>query len=214
MTERLNSFHVTGILLTNVTSMQRIESAKAEAILERKAEGGATMISSLIRRAQNGDRAAFEQIYRENVGRVYAICLRILANSARAQELTQDVFVRAWEMIGTFRGESAFSSWLYRLAVNVVLLDLRAKKRRTVRVLVTDDLSVYDKAGNPANPGSAIDLERAIALLPEQARVVFVLYDIEGYQHGEIAEITGVAEGTSKAQLHRARKLLREALER
>jgi len=194
--------------------MQRIEPARAEAILEREAESGATTISSLIRRAQNGDRAAFEQIYRENVGRVFAICLRILANSIRAQELTQDVFVRAWEMIGTFRGESAFSSWLYRLAVNVVLADLRSKKRRTARVMITDDLSFYDKASNTANPGNAIDLERAIALLPEHARAVFVLHDIEGYQHGEIAEITGVAEGTSKAQLHRARKLLREAMER
>jgi len=213
MAERLNPFHVSGILLTNVTSMQRIESARAEAVLEREVDS-AIMISSLIRRAQNGERGAFEQIYRENVGRVYAICLRMLANSARAQESTQDVFVRAWEMIGTFRGESAFSSWLYRLAVNVVLVDLRAKKRRTARVMVTDDLSVYDKASNTANPGSAIDLERAIALLPEQARVVFVLHDIEGYQHGEIAKITGVAEGTSKAQLHRARRLLREALEK
>jgi len=194
--------------------MQLIESARAEAILEREAEGGATTISSLIRRAQNGDRAAFEQIYRENVGRVYAICLRMLANSTRAQELTQDAFVRAWEMIGTFRGESAFSSWLYRLAVNVVLADLRSKKRRTARVMITDDLSVYDKTSHTANPGSAIDLERAIALLPERARAVFVLHDIEGYQHGEIAEITGVAEGTSKAQLHRARKLLRKALEK
>jgi len=194
--------------------MQLIEPARAEAVLEREAEGGATTISSLIRRAQSGDRAAFEQIYRENVGRVFAICLRLLADSTRAQELTQDVFVRAWEMIGTFRGESAFSSWLYRLAVNVVLTDLRSKKRRTARVMITDDLSVYDKASNTANPGNVIDLERAIALLPEHARAVFVLHDIEGYQHGEIAEITGVAEGTSKAQLHRARKLLREALER
>jgi len=211
---RLNPLPASGILLTNVTSMQLIEPARAEAVLEREAEGGATTISSLIRRAQSGDRAAFEQIYRENVGRVFAICLRILASSARAQELTQDVFVRAWEMIGTFRGESAFSSWLYRLAVNVVLADLRAKKRRTARVLITDDLSVYEKMSHTTNPGSAIDLERAIALLPEQARAVFVLHDIEGYQHGEIAEITGVAEGTSKAQLHRARRLLREALEK
>ena len=190
--------------------MQLIEPARAEAILEH----GATVIPGLIRRAQDGDRAAFEQIYRENAGRVYAICLRLLANAARAQESTQDVFVRAWEMIGTFRGESAFSSWLYRLAVNVVLVDLRAKKRRTARVRVTDDLSVYDNASHTANPGHAIDLERAIAQLPEHARVVFVLHDIEGYQHGEIAEMIGVAEGTSKAQLHRARKLLREALEK
>ncbi|MCG3120024.1 MAG: ECF RNA polymerase sigma factor SigW [bacterium] len=174
----------------------------------------ATSIASVVCRAQNGDRAAFEQIYRENVGRVHAICLRLLANSARAQELTQDVFVRVWEMIGSFRGESAFSSWLYRLAVNVVLVDLRAKKRRTARVLTTDDLSFYDKASTPANPGNTVDLERAIAALPEQARTVFVLHDIEGYQHNEIAAFMEVAEGTSKAQLHRARKLLREALEK
>ncbi len=189
------------------------ESAQAEVILEREFET-ATAITSLVRRAQNGDRAAFEQIYRENVGRVYAICLRIVVNSTRAQELTQDVFVRAWEMIGTFRGESAFSSWLYRLAVNVVLVDLRSKRRRTARVMVTDDLSIYDKGHNMAAPGTTIDLERAIAALPEQARAVFVLHDVEGYQHGEIAALMGMAEGTSKAQLHRARKLLREALEK
>jgi RNA polymerase sigma-70 factor (ECF subfamily) len=187
--------------------------ARAEVILER-VHDNATMIPSLVHQAQNGDRVAFEQIYRENVGRVYAICLRILANSARAQELTQDVFVRAWEMIGTFRGESAFSSWLYRLAVNVVLVDLRAKQRRTARVLVTDDLSPYDRNENIINPGSTIDLERAMAALPEQARAVFVLHDVEGYRHDEIATLMGVATGTSKAQLHRARKLLREALER
>ena len=174
----------------------------------------AAIIANIVRQAQNGDRAAFEQIYRENVGRVYAICLRILANSARAQELTQEVFVRVWEMIGTFRGESAFSSWLYRLTVNVVLVDLRAKKRRTARVMITDDLSPYDKNDHLAMPESTIDLEHAIAALPERARAVFVLHDIEGYQHDEIATLMGFAEGTSKAQLHRARKLLREALER
>jgi RNA polymerase sigma-70 factor (ECF subfamily) len=182
-------------------------------VLQREVDS-ATIIADMIRRAQNGDRAAFEQIYRENVGRVHAICLRILANSARAEELTQDVFVRAWEMIGSFRGESAFSSWLYRLAVNVVLGDLRAKKRRQARVMNTDDLSLYDKDGSMINPGSRIDLERAIASLPEQARAVFVLHDIEGYQHHEIATLMNIAEGTSKAQLHRSRKLLREALER
>jgi RNA polymerase sigma-70 factor, ECF subfamily len=189
------------------------ESARAEVILEREIDS-ATTTTSLVRRAQNGDRAAFEQIYRQNVSRVYAICLRIVVNSTRAQELTQDVFVRAWEMIGTFRGESAFSSWLYRLAVNVVLVDLRSQKRRTARVMTTDDLSMYDKGHNLAAPGTAIDLERTIAALPEQARAVFVLHDIEGYRHGEIAALMGMAEGTSKAQLHQARKLLREALEK
>jgi RNA polymerase sigma-70 factor (ECF subfamily) len=190
-----------------------IESARAEVVLEREVDS-ATTIASLVRRAQNGDRAAFEQIYRDNVGRVYAICLRILANSTHAQELTQDVFVRVWEMIGTFRGESAFSSWLYRLTVNLVLVDLRAKKRRVARVMTTDDLSPYDKDNNMASPGSTIDLEHAIASLPEQARAVFVLHDIEGYLHHEIAVLLDIAEGTSKAQLHRGRKLLREALEK
>jgi RNA polymerase sigma-70 factor (ECF subfamily) len=189
------------------------ESARAEVILEREIDS-ATTTTSLVRRAQNGDGVAFEQIYRENVGRVHAICLRIVVNAARAQELTQDVFVRAWKMIGTFRGESAFSSWLYRLAVNVVLVDLRAKKRRTARVMVTNDLSPYDRNNNITAPELTIDLERAIAALPEQARAVFVLHDVEGYQHGEIAALMGMAEGTSKAQLHRARKLLREALEK
>jgi RNA polymerase sigma-70 factor (ECF subfamily) len=193
--------------------MMRIESARAEVVLEREHDS-ATTIASLVRRAQNGDRAAFEQIYRDNVGRVYAICLRILANSTHAQELTQDVFVRVWEMIGTFRGESAFSSWLYRLTVNLVLVDLRAKKRRAARVMTTDDLSSYDKDNNMASPGSTIDLEHAIASLPEQARAVFVLHDIEGYLHHEIAALLNIAEGTSKAQLHRSRKLLREALEK
>jgi RNA polymerase sigma-70 factor (ECF subfamily) len=171
-------------------------------------------IAHIVLRAQDGDRVAFEQIYRENVGRVYAICLRILANSTRAEELTQDVFVQAWEMIGTFRGESAFSSWLYRLAVNVVLADLRAKKRRTARIMTTNDLSLYDKNDHITMPESTIDLEHAIAALPEQARAVFVLHDIEGYRHEEIATLMNIAEGTSKAQLHRSRKLLREALER
>ena len=173
-----------------------------------------TDAAGLVHRAQNGDQAAFEQLYREHVGRVYALCLRLAANSARAQELTQDAFVRAWRMIGTFRGESAFSSWLYRLTVNVVWGDLRAKRRRTARVMVTDDLTPYDKTENISMPGTAVDLENAIAALPPQARTVFVLHDVEGYRHAEIAELMGLSEGTSKSQLHRARKLLRETLER
>jgi RNA polymerase sigma-70 factor (ECF subfamily) len=168
----------------------------------------------LVDQARAGDKAAFEQLYRANVGRIYALCLRISANSLRAQELTQDAFVRAWEMLGTFRGESAFSSWLYRLAVNVALLDLRSQRRRTARVLVTNDLSFYDKEEKMAMPENEIDLENAIAALPPQARAIFVLHDVEGYQHDEIAELMELSVGTSKSQLHRARKLLREALER
>jgi RNA polymerase sigma-70 factor (ECF subfamily) len=185
--------------------------------LEREYESAtatAPGITSLVHRAQNGDRVAFEQLYRENVGRVYALCLRITANSARAQELTQDAFVRAWEMIGTFRGESAFSSWLYRLTVNVVLASLRSKRRQKARELATDDLSMYDREENMTMAGTTVDLENAIAALPPQARAIFVLHDIDGYRHEEIAELMGLSEGTTKSQLHRARKLLREALAR
>ena len=170
-------------------------------------------LSETIRRAQRGDRAAFEQVYRENVGRVYALCLRTCGNPSRAGELTQDVFVRTWEMIGSFRGDSAFSSWLHRLTVNLVLSDFRTTKRRTARVMGTNDLEAFDKSDEAIEPGGAIDLEDAISKLPPRARLTFVLHDIEGYRHEEIAEHMGLAIGTCKAQLHRARKLLREALE-
>jgi len=154
--------------------------------------------TDLIQRAQQGDRAAFEALYRAHSGRVYALCLRLTADRALAEERTQDAFVRAWERLATFRGESAFSSWLYRLTVNEVLLERRAERPR------------------PAigGAGIALDLERAVAALPPGAREVFVLHDVEGYRHEEIAKLTGIAVGTSKAQLFRARRLLREALNR
>lgn len=174
----------------------------------------AAFLSETVGRAQRGDRAAFEQLYRENVGRVFALCVRTCGNRSRAEELTQDVFVRTWEMIGSFRGESAFSSWLHRLAVNVVLSDFRAGTRRSARVMTTDNFEPYDRPGASPEPGTDLDMEEAIAALPTQARMVFVLHDIEGYKHEEIAEQMGTAVGTCKAQLHRARKLLREALER
>jgi RNA polymerase sigma-70 factor (ECF subfamily) len=168
----------------------------------------------IVRRAQAGDTVAFEQLYRQNVGRVYAVCLRIVANTARAEELAQDVFVRAWEMLAGFRGESAFSSWLHRVAVNVVLVDLRSQRRREARVKATDDLDQYDAPDGNISISAGIDLEDAIKALPAGARAVFVLHDIEGYKHEEIAEQMGVAVGTCKAQLHRARNLLKEVLER
>jgi RNA polymerase sigma-70 factor (ECF subfamily) len=170
--------------------------------------------SLAVRRAQQGDVAAFEQLYRENLGRVYALCLRLSGDPGRAEELTQDVFVRAWEKIGSFQGKSAFSTWLHRLAVNVVLGERRSEKVRVGKVLVTDDLEAYETPSRPHDPGIGIDLERAIAALPAGARTVLILHDVEGYKHEEIAEMQGTAVGTCKAQLHRARKLLREMLGR
>lgn len=152
-------------------------------------------------------------LYETNVGRVYAVCLRFAGEPAAAEEHTQDVFVRAWQRLHTFRGDSAFSTWLYRLTVNEVLQARRAGGRRSSRVSYTDEPESLQRSTASA-PAHTTDLERAIASLPDGARTVFVLYDIEGYQHEEIARLTGIAEGTSKAQLHRARRLLREALER
>ena len=166
----------------------------------------------LVRRAQAGDVPAFEQLYRENMRRVYALCLRVCGNATLAEELTQDAFVRAWEKLGSFRGDSAFSSWMHPLAVNLALSERRSRLRREARVMPTDDLEPYDKPEPVKRPEAGMDVERALNTLPPGARKVFVLHDVHGYRHDEIATLTGVAVGTSKAQLHRARKLLREAL--
>jgi RNA polymerase sigma-70 factor (ECF subfamily) len=129
-----------------------------------------------------------------------------------AEELSQEAFIRAWQKLGSFRGASAFSTWLHRLTVNVVLGHLR----KAGRLQVLDDERAADlaadRAESVAHPGQTIDLERAITELPDGARTVFVLHDVEGFRHHEIAGLTGIAVGTSKAQLHRARKLLRKAL--
>jgi RNA polymerase sigma-70 factor (ECF subfamily) len=168
-----------------------------------------------VRRAQQGETAAFEQLYHAHVGRVYALCLRLCGDPARAEELTQDVFVRAWEKLESFQGKSAFSTWLHRLAVNVVLGDRRSEGVRVHRVFATDEPEKYETPSmRGSDPGTAMDLERAIAQLPPGARAVFVLHDVEGYKHEEIAQMQGSAVGTCKAQLHRARRLLREALGR
>lgn len=167
---------------------------------------------SLVELAQSGDARAFEALYRRLVGRIYALCLRMSRDPQRAEELTQDVFVRAWERIKSFRGESRFTTWLHRLAVNVVLQDGRAKGRRESREQLVGDPEEYLGRVTREMPGTRVDIERAIAALPEGARTVLILRDIEGYKYDEIAEMQGVALGTVKAQIHRARKMMREKL--
>ena len=168
-----------------------------------------------LRRAQAGDVAAFELLYREHSGRMYALCLRLQAgDSSDATELMQDVFIRAWRRLATFRGECAFSSWLHRLAVNTMLENARSDRRRTARVLPMDDTARLAGAARPSGVDLQMDMENAIASLPKGARLAFVLHDVEGYQHQEIAAQLSVTVGTVKAQLHRARRLLRERLER
>jgi RNA polymerase sigma-70 factor (ECF subfamily) len=162
-----------------------------------------------VARARSGDTGAFEQLYRRHVGRVYAICLRMTADPARAEEHTQEAFIRAWEKLDTYRGESGFDRWLSRVAVNVVRSGYRARGRREERERPMDG---EESPARSSTTGAALDLERALAGLPPGAREVFVLHDVEGYRHEEIAGLLEVTTGTSKSQLHRARKLLREAL--
>jgi RNA polymerase sigma-70 factor (ECF subfamily) len=165
--------------------------------------------------AAAGDRPAFERLYRRHVDRVFTLCARMAGDRIRAEELTQDVFVRAWEKLHLFRGESSFGTWIHRLAVNVVLNSRKSEGRRWSRVEDDDDGDRVDRiAGVPAAPGDRMDLDAAIAKLPPGARRVFTLHDVEGYKHEEIAETLGVTTGATKAQLHRARMLLREALNR
>jgi|SRR5687768_7076389 len=169
----------------------------------------------VVRRAKAGDVAAFETLYREHSPRVYALCLRLTGGTeAEASELMQDVFIRAWRGLPGFRGDSAFSSWLHRLTVNAMLESARSEKRRVARVLPMEDPDSIGAAAVSESPDLQVDLERAIASLPEGARMAFVLHEIEGYQHDEIAAQLGIAAGTVKAQLHRARKLLIRALDK
>jgi len=169
-------------------------------------------LQQLVERAQAGERDAFDELYARHVGRIFALCLRMSGNRDDATELTQQAFVRAWDKLGTFGGHSAFGSWLHRLAVNVVLGEWRRRGRQRDRLKAFADRLADDAGTVREKPRLTVDLERAIRRLPKGARTVFVLHDVEGYRHREVAELTGLAIGTSKAQLHRARRLLREIL--
>lgn len=172
-------------------------------------------LEALVTRARDGDVRAFEGLYRHLSGRVYGVCLRMAGDTAEAEELAQEAWVRAWERLESFRGESRFSTWLHRLTVNVVLDHRRREGRLSKHFQSLPDGALDDAVPvHQPPPGLRMDLDRAVATLPEGARTVFLLYDVEGFKHQEIAEQLGVAEGTVKAQLHRARRLLKEVMER
>jgi len=169
--------------------------------------------ADVVHRAQRGDLDAFEQLYRIHAGAVLALCRRMVADEPRARELVQDIFVRAWEALPGFRGQSALGTWLHRLAVNVVLASLRTSRRDDRRMVETDD--AMGAQGSLADRVHAqLDFDAALATLPDGARTVFVLHDVEGYSHEEIAQMTGIAPGTARAQLWRARRALMRRLER
>lgn len=174
--------------------------------LQQEDEGG----RELLARAQAGDLPAFSSLYRQHHRRVYALCVRMSGDRALAEDLTQETFVTAWRKLGSFRGEAEFSTWLHRVAVNTVLGHQRRNAGWFKRIV--SGLDEFPEPEFHERPDHARDLESAIAQLPERARQVFVLVDVEGYGHREAAELMGIAEGTSKAQLSRARSLLREIL--
>lgn len=175
-------------------------------------------LPALVRRAVDGDANAFEALYRATTGRIFATCLRMTADRMRAVELTQDVYVRVWEKLPTFRGESAVESWMHRIAVNVVLESERSAARRNARVESRTDLAEVESqqlvSFTTSHDDDRMDLEAAIAALPPATRRAFVLHDIEGYRHEEISRMTGTAQGTLRAQLFKARRMLMEALSR
>ena len=192
-------------MLNAVTERETPAGPSADEIADERALVGA---------AARGEVAAFEALYRRHVGRVHGVIKRLVGgHGARAEDLTQEAFVRAWQALPAFRFESAFSTWLHRLAVNTALMELRSRRSRPHEEGDDDAVALL---GSPDSAGHltalSLDLERAVATLPPRARAVLVLYDVEGWRHEEIAAELGMAVGSSKAQLHRARGLLRTRL--
>ena len=170
----------------------------------------------LAQKSAAGDTAAFEELYRRHFRRVYALSLRMMGNPTEAEDMTQEVFLQLFNKIGMFRGDSAFTTWLHRMTVNQVLMHFRKRSTRSEKTTEEGETPVQIVQGT-ANPDKMpvvdrIALERALQQLPTGYRTVFVLHDIEGYEHYEVADMLGIAEGTSKSQLHKARLKLRQLI--
>jgi RNA polymerase sigma-70 factor, ECF subfamily len=196
-----------------------VRPVKGDLTEPRKRQGAGLSEAAAIEKAKQGDAEAFEVLYNLHKRRVYSLCLRMTANAAEAEDLTQEAFLQLFRKIGTFRGESAFSTWLHRMAVNVVLMQLRKK---SLPVVPLEDTVETEEEAPKKELGAAdlkltgsldrLQLERAIERLPPGYRTIFVLHDVEGFEHNEIAEIAGCSIGNSKSQLHKARIKLRELL--
>ena len=170
----------------------------------------------LVQRCRQGEPAAYEELYRAHSARLYSLLLRMLGGAEDAEDLLQEVFLQAYRKLDGFRGESSLGTWLYRLAVNQCLDYLRGRQNRMAKATASldDDDAAEPAAAQPVVPAaiSRIDLERAIARLPEGCRLAFVLHDVEGFAHHEVASLLGISEGTSKSQVHKARLKLRAIL--
>ena len=187
---------------------------------ERKQQGGDFNEAEAIEKAKQGDAEAFQALYERHKRRVYSLCLRMTANTAEAEDLAQEAFLQLYRKIATFRGESAFSTWLHRLSVNVVLMHLRKKSLPVVSLEETtqageEDTPKKDFGAEDLALAGSIDrlhLQKAVDDLPPGYRTIFVLHDVEGYEHNEIAQLVGCSIGNSKSQLHKARMKLRDLL--
>ena len=182
----------------------------------RPAQAGGVDERALVERCRQGDLGAFEELYRAHAGRLYSVAFRLVGNAADAEDLLQDIFLAAHRKLDTFRGESALGTWLYRLATNLCLDHLRSRTGRSNQVTdaLDDEPGLFDQSGGNLADRTVtkMDLERALARLPEGCRAAFVLHDVEGLEHREVAEVLGIAEGTSKSQVHKARLKLRAIL--
>jgi RNA polymerase sigma-70 factor (ECF subfamily) len=183
-------------MVTSLRLMQKTDHPEEELILQAKA----------------GSHAAFEALYRMHLGHVYGICMRILLDRSRAEEVTQKIFIHVWMKLQSFRGDSRFSSWLYRLSVNIVLDELKLTGGKNDPSIQNEQTRLTDAPSFVPAHNLRLDLSNAIDSLPRQARIVFVMHDIAGFTHEEIAEAMKLAPGTCKAQLSRARNILREVL--
>src|SRR5688572_13394344 len=188
--------------ISDAGSLERLSSAESEAVGEDASDVAA---------AARGDVRAFERVYRRHVARIHSTAVRMVG-AEEADDATQDVFVRAWQRLGQFRGDSAFGTWLFRLAINVILSRREVVATRVRRHV--DDADLVDTlSSRSTSPELGLDFEAAMARLPPGMRKIFVLHDVEGYKHDEIAAMLGIAQGTSKSQLHRVRMILRRYLD-
>ena len=198
-----------------------VRPEKSNLTTARKSQGDRLTEAEAIERAKQGDAEAFEVLYHLHKRRVYSLCLRMTANAAEAEDLAQEAFLQLFRKISTFRGEAAFSTWLHRMAVNVVLMRLRKKG---LPIIPIEDTIETEEDSPRKEPGALdisltgsldrLQLKRAVDALPPGYRTVFVLHDVEGYEHNEIAELVGCSIGNSKSQLHKARLKLRDLLKR
>lgn len=208
--QTLGAFSLSSDIDQRAEPRRRLREAPASPADAHGAKAGDADAADHVAQAASGDVCAFERLYRAHLSRVHSL-VRRMAGGRDADELTQDVFVRVWQKLSSFRGDSAFTTWLHRLTVNVVIERFRTETARRKRLRDGED--IFETLAAPGRSGDlSMDFEAALVKLPDGAREIFVLHDVEGYKHHEIATLLDISAGTSKAQLHRARMMLRKHL--